>query len=77
MINPRLTRVGILGKEREPGVGNLGWHGNFDAEFERNIILFHSGHLYFLNDEESAGKINDAHRRQVTAAILENIRGLL
>ena len=29
--------VGILGKEREPGVGKLGWHGNFDTGFERNI----------------------------------------
>ena len=25
----RLASVGILGKEREPGVGKLGWHKNF------------------------------------------------
>ena len=25
-----------LGKEREQGVGKLGWHGNFDTGFERN-----------------------------------------
>ena len=24
----RLASVGILRKEREPGVGKLGWHGN-------------------------------------------------
>ena len=30
----RLASVGILGKEREPGVGKLGWHGNF----ERNTV---------------------------------------
>ena len=33
----RLASVGILGKEREPGVGKVGWHGNFDTGFERNI----------------------------------------
>ena len=33
----RLASVGILGKEREPRVGKLGWHGNFDTGFERNI----------------------------------------
>ena len=32
----RLASVGIVGKEREPGVGKLGWHGNFDTEYERN-----------------------------------------
>ena len=32
-----LASVGILGKEREPGVGELGWHGNFDTGFERRI----------------------------------------
>ena len=26
---PRLASVGILGREREPGVGKLGWNGNF------------------------------------------------
>ena len=25
--------VGILEKEREPGVDKLGWHGNFITEF--------------------------------------------
>ena len=35
----RLANVGILGKEREPGVGNLGWHGNFDTGFERYIYF--------------------------------------
>ena len=34
----RLVSVGILGKEKEPGVGKLGWQGNFDARFERNTI---------------------------------------
>ena len=29
--------VGILGKEREPGVGKLGWHGNFDTGFSFKI----------------------------------------
>ena len=33
----RLASVGILGKEREPGVGKLGWHGNFDTGFKKNI----------------------------------------
>ena len=33
----RLASIGILGKERETGVGKLGWHGNFDTGFERNI----------------------------------------
>ena len=32
----KLASVGILGKGREPGAGNLGWHGNFDTGFERN-----------------------------------------
>ena len=35
----RLASVGIVGKEREPGVGKLGWHGNFDTGFERNTVL--------------------------------------
>ena len=34
----RLASVGILGKEREPGVGKLGWHGNFDTGFERKTV---------------------------------------
>ena len=29
--------VGILGEEREPGLGKLGWHGSFDTGFESNI----------------------------------------
>ena len=33
----RLPSVGILGREKEPGVGKLGWHGDFDTGFERNI----------------------------------------
>ena len=37
-ILTRLASVGILGKEREPGVGKLGWHGNFDTGFERNVF---------------------------------------
>ena len=32
----RLVSVGILEKERELGIGKLGWHGNFDMGFERN-----------------------------------------
>ena len=32
----RLVSDGILEKEREPGIGKLGWHGNFDMGFERN-----------------------------------------
>ena len=35
-ILSRLARIAILGKEREPRVGKLGWHGNFDTGFERN-----------------------------------------
>ena len=35
----RLAIVGILGKEREPGVGKLGWQGNFDTGFERNTVI--------------------------------------
>ena len=35
LIN-KLPSVGILRKEREPGVGKLGWHGNFDTGFGRN-----------------------------------------
>lgn len=29
--------VGILKKEREPWIGTLSWHGNFDTRCERNI----------------------------------------
>ena len=34
-----LASVGILGREREPIVGKLGCHGNFDTGFKRNISL--------------------------------------
>ena len=37
LVQGRIASVGILEKEREPGVGKLGWHGNFDTGFERNI----------------------------------------
>ena len=37
----RLASVGILAKKkREPGVGKIGWHGNFDTGFLKGI--FHS-----------------------------------
>ena len=32
-----VTSVGILGNERESGVGKLGWPEIFDTGFERNI----------------------------------------
>ena len=37
----RLASVGTLGKERErePRVGKLVWHGNFDTGFERNTLI--------------------------------------
>ena len=35
IILPRLVSIGNLGKERELGVGKLGWHGNFDTGYER------------------------------------------
>ena len=35
----RQASVGILGKEREPRVGKLGWHKNFDTGFEKKILL--------------------------------------
>ena len=38
-VTYRLASVGILGKERESGVGKLGWHGNFDTGFERNTAI--------------------------------------
>ena len=34
----RLASVGILGKEREPGVGKLGWH-YYDTGFERKYFV--------------------------------------
>ena len=47
---PRLASVGILGKEREPGVGKLGWHGNFGTGFKRNtVISFKTPCAGFLN----------------------------
>ena len=46
----RLASVGILGKEREPRVGKLGWYGNFDTGFERtNVISFKIPCAGFLN----------------------------
>ena len=36
----KLANRRILGKEKEPGVGKLGWHGNFDTGFERNTVYF-------------------------------------
>ena len=35
--NPRLASVSILGKEREPGVSKLGWNGNSDTGFLKEI----------------------------------------
>ena len=35
----RLASVGILGKEREAGVGKLGCHGNFDTDL-KGVISF-------------------------------------
>ena len=35
----RLANVGILGKEGEPGVGKLGWHGKFDIHFIFDIQI--------------------------------------
>ena len=34
----RLASVGILGKEREPEVGSLGWQENFDTGFESYFV---------------------------------------
>ena len=34
----RLASVGILGKEREPWVGKLGWYGNFHTGFEKEYL---------------------------------------
>ena len=54
LVQGRLASVGILGKEREPGVGKLGWHGNFVTGFERNIISFKIPCACFLNFFEIA-----------------------
>ena len=35
----KLANVSILGKEKETGVGKLGWHGNFDTGFETYLSL--------------------------------------
>ena len=52
----RLASVGILGKEREPGVGKLDWHGNFGTRFEMNyfVISFKIPCVGFLNFFEIA-----------------------
>ena len=34
----RLASVGILGKEREPGVGKLGWHGDLKGILFRYFV---------------------------------------
>ena len=39
LVTFRLASFGILGKEREPRAGKLGWNGNFDTEFERNYFV--------------------------------------
>ena len=46
----RLASVGIQEKEREPRVGKLSWHGNFDTGFERNYFVQNSvcGFFNFL-----------------------------
>ena len=49
-----VREFGILGKEREPEVGKLGWHGNFDTGFGRNIISFKIPCAGFLNFFEIA-----------------------
>ena len=49
VLHCRLASVGILRKEREPGTGKLGRHGNFDKGFERNTILSKSRVRAFLN----------------------------
>ena len=33
----RLASVGIIGIEREPEIGKLGWHKKFDTGIKRNI----------------------------------------
>ena len=45
---PRLASISILGKEREPGVGKLGWQGNFDTGFEISLKILCAGFLHFL-----------------------------
>ena len=49
----RLGSVGILEKEREPGVGKLGLHGNFDTGFERNT----SGRIVLIAREQEFVKL--------------------
>ena len=43
----RLAMVGILGKEKEPGVGKLGWHGNFDTGIWKEYFI--QNEWVFLN----------------------------
>ena len=51
----KLANRRILGKEKEPGVGKLGWHGNFDTGFERNIFRLKSRvRVFFFNFFERA-----------------------
>ena len=47
VICTRLASLDILGEKREPRVGELGWHGNFDTGFERNIFRQKSS-VFFL-----------------------------
>ena len=47
----RLASVGILGKEREPGVGKLGWHGNFERNTVTSFKIPFAGFLNFLEIE--------------------------
>ena len=47
MICTRLASLDILGEKREPRVGELGWHGNFDTGFERNIFRQKSSVFFF------------------------------
>ena len=54
VICTRLASLDILGEKREPRVGELGWHGNFDTGFERNIISFKIPCAGFLNFFEIA-----------------------
>ena len=49
VICTRLASLDILGEKREPRVGELGWNGNFDTGFERNIFRQKSS-VYFFSD---------------------------
>ena len=37
---PRLASVGIQEKKKKPGVGKLGWYGNFDMRFDTFVSFF-------------------------------------